>query len=132
MSCFGCLLPFSSCDPISLCSLKRWKTQRELMGALFWEPFGESFCHSLFQPSWFLPFLLSYLPGESFVFALTFLTKAELRPITIGIYNAIGQYGIKYNELMAYSVVAIAPVIIIFVSLQKYIRSGLVIGGIKG
>lgn len=33
---------------------------------------------------------------------------------------------------MAYSVVAIAPVIIIFVSLQKYIRSGLVIGGIKG
>jgi len=76
-----------------------------------------------------LTFLFAW--GE-FVFALTFLTKAELRPITIGIYNAIGQYGIKYNDLMAYSVVAIAPIIIIFISLQKYIRSGLVIGGIKG
>jgi len=76
-----------------------------------------------------LTFLFAW--GE-FVFALTFLTKAKLRPITIGIYNAIGQYGIKYNELMAYSVVAIAPIIIVFISLQKYIRSGLIIGGIKG
>jgi multiple sugar transport system permease protein len=76
-----------------------------------------------------LTFLFSW--GE-FVFALTFLTKAELRPITIGIYNAIGQYGIKYNDLMAYSVIAILPAIIIFISFQKYIRSGLVIGGVKG
>jgi len=76
-----------------------------------------------------LTFLFAW--GE-FVFALTFLTKAELRPITIGIYNAIGQYGIRYNDLMAYAVVAIAPVIIVFIFLQKYIRSGLVIGGVKG
>ncbi|GAI25011.1 unnamed protein product, partial [marine sediment metagenome] len=62
-----------------------------------------------------LTFLFAW--GE-FVFALTFLTKAELRPITIGIYNAIGQYGIKYNDLMAYAVVAIAPIIIIFIFLQ--------------
>lgn len=76
-----------------------------------------------------LTFLFAW--GE-FVFALTFLTKAKLRPITIGIYNAIGQYGIRYNDLMAYAVVAIVPVIIVFISLQKYIRSGLVIGGVKG
>lgn len=73
-----------------------------------------------------LTFLFAW--GE-FVFALTFLSRNEMQPVTIGIYNAIGQYGIRYNLLMASATIAIIPVIFIF--FQKYIRGGLVVGGVK-
>jgi multiple sugar transport system permease protein len=68
--------------------------------------------------------------GE-FTFALTFLSSRELLPITIGIYNTIGQYGIRYNLLMASSIIAIVPVVLIFIFFQRYIREGLVVGGVK-
>jgi multiple sugar transport system permease protein len=75
-----------------------------------------------------LTFLFTW--GE-FVFALTFLSRNELQPITVGIYNTIGQYGIRYNLLMASSMVAIVPVVLIFIFFQKYIRGGLIVGGLK-
>jgi len=75
-----------------------------------------------------LTFLFSW--GE-FVFALTFLSKNELQPVTIGIYNAIGQYGIRYNRLMASSTFAILPVVLVFIFFQRYIRWGLMVGGLK-
>jgi multiple sugar transport system permease protein len=75
-----------------------------------------------------LTFLFSW--GE-FVFALTFLSRNEMQPVTIAIYNAIGQYGIRYNRLMASSTIAIVPVVLIFIFFQRYIRKGLIVGGLK-
>jgi multiple sugar transport system permease protein len=75
-----------------------------------------------------LTFLFTW--GE-FTFALTFLNRSEMQPITIGIYNTIGQYGIRYNLLMANSMIAIMPVVLIFIFFQKYIRGGLMVGGLK-
>jgi len=75
-----------------------------------------------------LTFLFSW--GE-FVFALTFLSRNEMQPMTIGIYNSIGQYGIRYDNLMASSVIAILPVVLIFVFFQRYIKLGLTVGGTK-
>lgn len=75
-----------------------------------------------------LTFLFTW--GE-FTFALTFLSSRELLPITIGIYNTIGQYGIRYNLLMASSIIAVVPVVLIFIFFQRYIRGGLVVGGLK-
>jgi multiple sugar transport system permease protein len=75
-----------------------------------------------------LTFLFSW--GE-FMFALTFLSSNEMQPVTIGIYNAIGQYGIRYNWLMASSTVAIVPVVLVFIFFQRYIRLGLMVGGVK-
>jgi len=75
-----------------------------------------------------LTFLFSW--GE-FVFALTFLSKNEMQPVTIAIYNAIGQYGIRYNSLMASSTIAIMPVVLIFIFFQRYIKKGLIAGGLK-
>ncbi len=75
-----------------------------------------------------LSFLFSW--GE-FVYALTFLSRNEMQPVTIGIYNAIGQYGIRYNSLMASSVFAIVPVVVVFIFFQRYIKWGLTVGGVK-
>ena len=75
-----------------------------------------------------LTFLFTW--GE-FTFALTFLSRSEMQPITIGIYNTIGQYGIRYNLLMANSMIAIMPVVLIFIFFQRYIRGGLMVGGLR-
>lgn len=74
----------------------------------------------------------------SFLFAwgdlissLTFIRNQELWPLTAGIYNAIGRYGTDYNYLMAFGTIAVIPVIILFVSLQKYLVEGLTSGSVK-
>ena len=66
------------------------------------------------------------------IYGLTFINKDELRPITVGIYNNMQQYGTSWNAVMAFGAIAILPVVVIFVSLQKYIISGLTNGAVKG
>ncbi|MGL4676377.1 MAG: carbohydrate ABC transporter permease [Brevinema sp.] len=64
-------------------------------------------------------------------YSITFNTKNSLRPLTAGIYHLITSDGIKWNSVMAYAVLLILPVIILFISLQKYIISGLTEGSVK-
>lgn len=66
------------------------------------------------------------------VYGLTFINKQAMRPVTSGIFNNIGQYGTSWNGLMAFGVVSIAPVVLIFILMQKYIISGLTSGAVKG
>lgn len=66
------------------------------------------------------------------VYGMTFINKQEMRPITAGIFNFMGQYGIAWNYLMAFGVVTIIPVVLIFIFMQKYIISGLTNGAVKG
>lgn len=66
------------------------------------------------------------------IYALTFLNVNSMRPMTAGIYNFIGENGITWNLVMAFSTLTVLPVIIIFISLQKYLVSGLTAGAVKG
>ncbi|MFT0801322.1 carbohydrate ABC transporter permease [Bacillus swezeyi] len=65
------------------------------------------------------------------IYSMTFNRNQELWPLTAGIYNVISQYGIQWNDLMAFAVISVLPVIIIFVMLQKQLVKGLVSGSIK-
>ncbi|MGP4039764.1 carbohydrate ABC transporter permease [Gracilibacillus sp. D59] len=65
------------------------------------------------------------------IFSLTFNRNQDLWPLTAGIYNAIGRYGIEWNDLMAFATISVLPVIIIFVILQKQLVKGLVSGSVK-
>ncbi|WP_026569439.1 carbohydrate ABC transporter permease [Sediminibacillus sp. JSM 1682029] len=65
------------------------------------------------------------------IFSMTFNRNQDLWPLTAGIYNAIGRYGIEWNDLMAFATVSVLPVIVIFVILQKQLVKGLVSGSIK-
>ena len=66
------------------------------------------------------------------IYANTFINKQPLMPITAGIYNFIGQYGVSWNRVMAFGVVSVIPVVFIFIFMQKYIISGLTSGSVKG
>ena len=66
------------------------------------------------------------------IYAYTFMNKQSLLPMTAGIYNFIGQYGVAWNRVMAFGTVTVFPVVLIFIFMQKYIISGLTSGSVKG
>ncbi|WP_163536431.1 carbohydrate ABC transporter permease [Gracilibacillus sp. YIM 98692] len=65
------------------------------------------------------------------IFALTLATDEKVRPLTMGIQKFIGQYGTQWDNLMAVSTIAAAPIIIIFLVFQKHIVSGITAGSEK-
>ena len=69
--------------------------------------------------------------AQQFLFAISFNQKKEYMPIPAGLYEFIGYQTIKWNEMMAASLVGIAPVLIVFLFLQKYIVEGLTAGAVK-
>ena len=69
--------------------------------------------------------------AQQFLFAITFNQKKEYMPIPSGLYEFIGYTTVKWNEMMAASLVGIAPVLIVFLFLQKYIVEGLTSGAVK-
>ena len=52
--------------------------------------------------------------------------------IQLALANYSGEYSVDWNSLLAMSVISMIPVIIVFLTLQKYIIGGLTAGGVKG
>ena len=69
---------------------------------------------------------------QEFLFALSFTSTKEMRTLPVGMNDYIGQYGIRYGELMASSVMVSLPVIVIFFFLQRQFVAGLTAGAVKG
>lgn len=69
---------------------------------------------------------------NDFLGPMIYLTKTELKTIQIGLRMFISQYSAEYGLIMAASVVVLIPVLIVFLSLQKYFVQGVASSGIKG
>jgi multiple sugar transport system permease protein len=69
---------------------------------------------------------------NDFLGPLIYLTRTELKTIQIGLRSFISQYSSEYGLIMAGSVVALIPVLIIFLSLQRQFVQGIASTGIKG
>ena len=65
------------------------------------------------------------------IYGITFITDPNMRPITSSIYNYVQQYQTLWNSTMAFGIIAISQVILIFIFMQKYIVSGLTNGAVK-
>lgn len=68
---------------------------------------------------------------SDFVFASTLARNSELRPITLGIYNFIGNNTTQWNAIMATAVVASIPAAILLVMAQRYVAAGVTAGAVK-
>lgn len=66
------------------------------------------------------------------IYSITFNTKDSLRPLTTMIYNYLNLYGTQWNMIMAYGVIMIIPVLLLFVFLQRFIIKGFIAGAVKG
>jgi ABC-type glycerol-3-phosphate transport system permease component len=69
---------------------------------------------------------------QEFLFALSFTSTKEMRTLPVGMNDYIGQYGIRYGELMASSVMVSVPVVLVFFFLQRQFVAGLTAGSVKG
>lgn len=69
---------------------------------------------------------------NDFLGPMIYLTDTKLKTIQIGLRMFISQYSAEYGLIMAASVVSIIPVVIVFLSLQKYFVQGVAASGIKG
>jgi multiple sugar transport system permease protein len=74
-------------------------------------------------------FLLAW---NEFLFALALTRSIEMRTVPVGISMMVGEFGLKWDEMMAFSVIGSVPVLILFMAVQRFVVSGLSAGGVKG
>ncbi len=72
------------------------------------------------------------LGWNEYVFALVLTQSEEVRTVAVGIGQLIGQYRILWNDLMAASIYALVPMLLIFGFLQRHLVTGLTAGAVKG
>ena len=77
--------------------------------------------------------VFAFLAGwADFIFALTILNGTSIQPITLGIYNYLGNYSTDWGAVMASAVIALVPAGVMLMVAQRYIASGLTAGSVKG
>jgi arabinogalactan oligomer/maltooligosaccharide transport system permease protein len=78
--------------------------------------------------------LLSFIGTfNEFILARLFLVEMNGRTVAVGLQQFIGgQYASNWGAFAAGSILASIPIVIIFLSLQRYIVNGLTAGSVKG
>ncbi|RMC31558.1 carbohydrate ABC transporter permease [Paracoccus alkanivorans] len=74
-------------------------------------------------------FITAY--AQQFLFALTFNSRNELNPLPVGLFQFFGHETVRWNEIMAASLVGVLPVLVLYVFLQRFIVAGLTAGAVK-
>lgn len=67
-----------------------------------------------------------------FVMAFTILGESDLYTVSIGLFSFQGQYSTDWRVISAASVIAMLPLLVVFIGLQRYFVKGLVEGAVKG
>jgi len=70
---------------------------------------------------------------DEFIISLTIMDNDAMRTLPVGLLQSfVGEFSIKWGEMMAASVITTIPVILIFIFLSKYLIGGLIAGAVKG
>ena len=68
---------------------------------------------------------------NEYIVALTLMTSADARPLTVGITSYVTAYVQHWDLLFAASLIAIVPVVVLFALIEPYLVGGLTAGGVK-
>jgi multiple sugar transport system permease protein len=68
---------------------------------------------------------------SDFIFANTLDGGGTLQPITLGIYQYIGNNNQQWNAIMATAVIASVPATILLIFAQRYVAAGVTAGAVK-
>jgi len=69
---------------------------------------------------------------NEFLFAVSILQKPELQPITVALRNLSGSQIQEWNMIMAGSIIAALPTLLIYIIMGRYFIRGLLAGSVKG
>jgi multiple sugar transport system permease protein len=77
--------------------------------------------------------ILTFLGNfQSFFWPLVMVKDDAMRTLPIGLLSFQGQYGQQTELIMAATVMNVVPLIILFITMQKQLISGIQLGGVKG
>jgi multiple sugar transport system permease protein len=77
--------------------------------------------------------LFIFLEGwNHYLLAFVLAGNTDQWVISLGLYSFIGQYNIQIEQMMATSAIAAVPALVVFAILQRFLRGGLALGGLKG
>jgi len=68
---------------------------------------------------------------NEFLFALILTKGPERAPISVGLAELFGQYSIEWNGIMAITTLAVLPLLVVFIFVQRYVIAGITSGAIK-
>jgi len=69
---------------------------------------------------------------NDFVFPLIMVSQDSLKTLPLGLMSFKGNFSADYSLISAALVITTAPIIILYMFLQKYIQNGVVAGSVKG
>jgi arabinogalactan oligomer/maltooligosaccharide transport system permease protein len=77
--------------------------------------------------------LFSFMTGwTEFILAWTFLENPSRFTLAMALRSMQGQFATPWSEFAAMSILMSIPIVLLFFALQRYIVSGLTVGGVKG
>ena len=86
-------------------------------------------------PAFAVTILFSFMSGWSeYLIAWTFLSNPDQFTLPMLLAGMVGQYSssTRWSDFAALSIVMSLPILVLFFLLQKWIVSGLTLGGVKG
>ena len=69
---------------------------------------------------------------NEFMFSTTFIYRPDLKTIQPALYQAVGRYAVDYTALSSGLILAIIPILAVFLVLQRQFVRGLTAGAFKG
>lgn len=69
---------------------------------------------------------------NNFMLPLMMISKPELKPVTLGLYGMMSYFAPDKGAVMLGALLGVVPLIILFLTLQRYWQAGLAAGAVKG
>jgi ABC-type glycerol-3-phosphate transport system permease component len=69
---------------------------------------------------------------NDFLFATALTLSEDVRTLQVGLYRYLGDVGVEWGRLTAYTILSILPIVAVFVWLQRRFIEGLSAGAVKG
>lgn len=97
----------------------------------------QSFVHialPLARPALAITFLFGFMSGWGEFFLANILIPAPetKKTLMVAMFRIAGEVNIPWGQFAAGAVMVIIPIVILFLYLQRYLESGLTVGGVKG
>lgn len=87
----------------------------------------------LSTPALAVTVLFAFMTGwTEFVLAWTFLENPSRFTLAMALRSMQGQFSTPWSDFAAMSILMSVPIVLLFFALQRYIVSGLTVGGVKG
>lgn len=69
---------------------------------------------------------------NNFLLPLMMVSPAELKPVTLGLYGMMSYFAPEKGAVMMGALLGVLPLVVLFLTLQRYWQAGLAAGSVKG